>query len=197
MPPRKTFPPILDSRNSFLLIIDIQERFSRVMNQDHLKRVTANIDLLATLASELKMPMMLTEQYPQGLGETIPPVKNILKDKRADFLSKVTFGCCEDKNFVLKILPYQRKQVILTGMETHVCVYLTALGLLTMGYQPVIASDAVISRTTFHHKNGLDLLRQTGSLVSNTETLLFQLMGRSGTPLFKQISSRLKESIPG
>ena len=145
----------------------------------------------------MKIPILLTEQYPEGLGPTISPIKEILKDKKQDALSKVAFGCCDDAPFNKKLKSYRRKKIILTGMETHVCVYLTALGLLKTGYRPFVVSDAVISRTKFNYKNGLDLLRDSGAIVTNTETLLFQLMVNSGTPLFRKISSRLKQTVTG
>lgn len=182
-------------QESVLLIIDIQEKLSRVMDQDVLEKVVSNINLLATLAEELKIPIILTEQYPEGLGPTIGSIREILKNKKHDFLSKVSFGCCDDGAFNKKLRSLKRKKVILTGMETHVCVYLTALGLMKTGYRPFVVSDAVISRTKFHYKNGLDLLRQSDALVSNTETLLFQLMVNSGTPLFRKISTLLKQTL--
>ncbi|MBI2339591.1 MAG: isochorismatase family protein [Deltaproteobacteria bacterium] len=182
-------------KNSLLLIIDIQEKLSRAMDQAVLARVCTQINLLATLADELKIPIFLTEQYPEGLGPTIEPIKKILAGKKYDSLSKLAFGCCEDAGFNKKLKIFRRKNIIVTGMETHVCIYLTALGLLKQKYQPFVVSDAVISREKFYYQNGLDLARQAGAVVTNTETLLFQLMAKSGTPTFKKISALLKESL--
>lgn len=188
-------PFSITPNNSLLLIVDIQERLCKVMNQKVLKKVCSQINLLASLSEDLKIPILLTEQYPEGLGPTIEPIKKILEGEKYDSHSKVTFGCCEDETFNKKLETYKRKKIIITGMETHVCVYLTALGLINNGYHPFIASDAVISRDKFYYKNGLDLMRQVGCVVSNTETILFQLMVRSGTDIFKKISKLLKESI--
>lgn len=185
----------MKSDETLLLIIDIQEKLSRVMDQKILHKVCRNIDLLATLATDVNIPIFLTEQYPKGLGPTIEPIKKILNDKKVDTLAKLTFGCCDDEKFNERIKSYNRKKIICVGMETHVCVYLTALGLIKQGYQPFVSSDAVISREKFYYKNGLELLRQAGAVVSNTETLLFQLMVKSGTKTFKKISGMLKENI--
>lgn len=189
-------PPFsITTSDSLLLIVDIQERLCKIMNQKVLKKVCTQINLLSSLAEEEKIPILLTEQYPEGLGPTIEPVKKILEGKKYDYHSKVTFGCCEDETFNKKLETYKRKKIIITGMEIHVCVYLTALGLINNGYHPFVASDAVISRDKFYYKNGLDLMRQAGYVVSNTETILFQLMVRSGTDTFKKVSKLLKETI--
>ncbi|MBI2340973.1 MAG: isochorismatase family protein [Deltaproteobacteria bacterium] len=182
-------------KNSLLLIIDIQEKLSRAMDQAVLSKVCAQINLLATLADELKIPIFLTEQYPQGLGPTIEPIKKILEGKKFAQQGKLAFGCCDDAAFNKKLKTFRRKNIILVGMETHVCVYLTVLGLLKQRYHPFVVSDAVISRAKFYYKNGLDLARQAGAILTNTETLLFQLMAKSGTPTFKKISALLKESL--
>lgn len=187
------YPHDLQAPQAALLIIDIQEKLSKTMNADYLNRTVVNINLLATLAVELKIPLFLTEQYPQGLGPTIGPIKKILEGKKFELMDKISFGCSGDTNFNKKLKSLKRSQIILTGMETHVCVYLTALGLMQNGYHPFVASDAVLSRATFNYKNGLQLMRDMGAVVSNTETLLFQLMRESGTDLFRKISSLLKE----
>ncbi len=186
-------PFSISPKDSLLLIIDLQERLSRVLDQDILKKVCSNINLLATLAFDQKIPIVLTQQYPEGLGSTIEPIQKILEGKKIETLDKLTFSCCGDTHFNKALKNYKRKKIILVGMETHVCVYLTAFGLVSQGYQPFVASDAVISRSTFNYKNGLSLLDKSGSVVINTETLLFQLMGQSGTPTFKKISALLKE----
>lgn len=185
--------PLITPSDSLLLIIDIQERLSKVLNQSDLKKVCEQINLLVTLAADVGIPILVTEQYPKGLGPTIKPILKILKDKKYDTYDKITFGCCKDLGFCKKLRSTQKKNIILTGMETHVCVYLTALGLMRLGYKPFVASDAVISREKFYTKNGLMLMRDMGAVITNTETLLFQLMGQSGGSTFKKISGLLKK----
>jgi len=141
-------PFSITPQESVLVIIDIQEKLSRAMDQDVLKRVVSNIDLVATLAEELKIPILLTEQYPEGLGPTISPIKEILKDKKQDALSKVAFGCCDDAPFNKKLKSYRRKKIILTGMETHVCVLQTVIELLDNGFDVHLVKDAVMSRSS-------------------------------------------------
>lgn len=182
-------------KNSLLLVIDIQERLTKTMDPRHVDRMCRQINLLASLCAEVKIPIFLSEQYPKGLGPTIPEIKNILQDKPHEFHSKMTFGCCEDAEFTKKLKALGRNHIILVGMETHICVYLTALGLIKQGYDVTVAGDAVISRQKFYYKNGLELCRQATVLVSNTETILFQLLGECGTPTFKKISHLLKKSL--
>ncbi len=178
---------------SVLVIIDIQERLSKVMNQNYLERVCSHIHLLVELADELSIPIILTEQYPQGLGPTIQPIQKILEGKKHTRIEKTAFGCCDDLLFNKKLKALKRKKIILVGMETHVCVYLTSLGLISQEYFPFVAADGVLSRTLENHKNGLELIRQTKAVVAPTETFLFQLMVRCATPTFKKISALLKE----
>ena len=187
-------PFSISSKESVLIIIDLQERLSQVLNQEILAQVCKNINLLTTLAVEQQIPILLTQQYPEGLGPTIDPIKKILLGKKYETLDKLSFSCCHDEKFNKKLKSLRRKKIILVGMETHVCVYLTALGLISQSYKPFVASDAVISRSKSNFKNGLSLLGDIGAVVSNSEPLLFQLMERSGTSSIKKISALLKHN---
>lgn len=185
----------LSPNNSVLVLIDIQEKLCPAFDQPWLQKVCGQIHLLVELAKELNIPILLAEQYPKGLGPTIEPVREMLQGLDVPVIEKVSFSCCGDKQFNRLLKKYKRPNVILAGMETHVCVYLTALGLIEKGYRPLVASDAVLSRENFYHANGLSLMEAAGTVVTNTETLLFQLLTRCATPSFKKISALLKESL--
>jgi len=186
----------IDASETALVIIDIQEKLMPTMDQAKLSAAVSNIHLLVELAQELNIPIVVTEQYPKGLGKTIPDIIKILDGKKnVTWAEKVAFGCCDDDAIKKTFLSLGRRKLILTGMETHVCVYLTALGLRKIGAIPFIPQDAVLSASEAHHQNGLELCREAGSTVTNTQTLLFQLMQRCDAPYFKKISQLLKDSL--
>ena len=179
---------MLDKNNAVLLIIDIQERLAVVM--DHKDQVVRNTLHLVELAKMQDLPVVVTEQYPRGLGRTLPEITAALPAYLP--IEKITFNCCGEGSFNEQIRRLGRKKIILAGMETHICVLQTALGLLAEGYQPHLVTDAVCSRTTHNWSTGIGLMRDAGAVITCTETALFQLLGTAGTPEFKAISQRIK-----
>ena len=179
---------LLDKNNAVLLIIDIQERLAAAMKQKG--PVVANTLHLVELAKMQNIPIVVTEQYPKGLGRTVPEITAALPAHI--LVEKVAFNCCGEASFNEQMKRVGKKKVIIAGMETHICVLQTGLGLLAEGYDVHLAGDAVCSRTKANWKSGLTLLREAGVVVSNTETILFQLLGVAGTQEFKTISQRIK-----
>jgi isochorismate hydrolase len=178
----------LHKDNAALLIVDIQERLAVVMKQKD--QVVKNCLHLIELAKMQNVPVVVTEQYPKGLGRTVPEIQAALPSHTP--IEKIAFNCCGEPSFVDEIRRLGRQKVIVTGMETHICVLQTSLGLLQDGFTPHLVSDAVCSRTKENWKSGLELLRDAGAVVTNTETVLFQLLGVAGTEEFKKISQRIK-----
>jgi nicotinamidase-related amidase len=133
---------ILNRKESFLVVIDIQEKLVPAM--DKRKSVYDNCSHLIEAAKLLDIPVVVTEQYPKGLGPTVPEITKVLPQYSP--LEKITFDCCRGDGFLDKIASLNRKQAILAGMETHVCVLQTCLSLLKEGYSPHLVSDAVCSR---------------------------------------------------
>ncbi len=131
------------------------------------------------------MPILVSEQYKKGLGETHRKIGDAAGD--ATRMEKMTFSCCGDDAMRRAMADEKRKQVVLIGIETHVCVLQTALDLLVLGIQPVLAVDAVGSRRPLDHDVALGRMRQAGIVLSTVESLIFELTQRSGTPEFKQI----------
>ena len=178
----------LDRNNAALLIIDIQERLAVVM--DKKDQVVRNTLHLVELAKMLNIPVVVTEQYPKGLGRTLPEIASALPSYLP--IEKISFNCCGEASFNDQIARLGRKKIIVTGMETHICVLQTGLGLLQEGFHVHLVADAVCSRTKANWRSGLELIRDAGAVITNTETVLFQLLGVAGTPEFKAISNRIK-----
>ena len=178
----------LDRDDSSLLIIDIQEKLAAVMNMKD--SVVRNCLHLIELSKMLNMPVVVTEQYPKGLGRTVEDIRNAVPGNRP--VEKLTFSCCEEPEFMNEVKAPGRKTVILTGMETHICVLQTCIGLLHNGFDVHLVSDAVCSRTKENWKTGVEFMRDAGAVITSTETVLFQLLKRAGTEEFRAISKRIR-----
>ena len=180
---------ILSADDSTLVIIDIQERLAPVM--DEKDRVVKNTNLLIELAKTFKIPVVVTEQYPKGLGHTVPEIKQNL-DGCMVLPEKLTFDCCGQDEFSEQLESGGRRNVIVAGMETHVCVLQTVLSLLKDGYNVHVVTDAVCSRDAGNKRTALEMLAKAGAVVTCTETVLFQVMKVAGTDEFKKISKMIR-----
>lgn len=178
---------VLIREEAVLLVIDIQDRLVPAMKYG--EQVIRNTNTIISFAKNLGVPIIVTEQYPKGLGTTVSEVSNNLDESLT--YEKITFsGCTREVNSALKGLG--RKKIIITGMETHVCVFQTVRDLLANGYQVFVVGDAVCSRTKENYLNGLSLMSSMGAVVTNTETVFFDLMKEAGTPLFRELSKLIK-----
>ncbi len=179
----------LDKDQAVLLIIDVQEKLCRAMDEKVLERLTANVNILQEAAAELGIPVVVTEQYVKGLGETLSPIKEKLSEAA---LEKMTFSCCGDNAFLEKMRSLKRPQVIIVGMETHVCVLQTVLQLLDGGYHVHLVRDAVMSRRKENWFVGMEGAKAAGAVITSTETALFQLLRVAGTDEFKKLSKLVR-----
>ncbi|MBI1921639.1 MAG: hydrolase [Geobacter sp.] len=179
----------LDSKNAALVVIDVQEKLCAAMDEKVLEKLTRNTGILLESARELNLPVVATEQYVKGLGETVPALKEKLPEST---LEKMTFSCCGETAFMEKIRSLGRKQIIVTGMETHVCVLQTVLELLDAGYAVHLVSDAVMSRKKENWKLGIDTAAAAGAVITSTEAALFQLLRVAGTDEFKKLSKLVR-----
>lgn len=134
--------------------------------------------------------MLVTEQYPKGLGRTLPKVRSLLGE--APPFEKTAFSCAEADGFMERLRALGAEHVILTGIEAHVCVLLTALDLLTRGLRVSIVADAVCSRRPANLEIGLGQARQAGAVVTATETVVFQLLGSADSDAFRELSKLLR-----
>ncbi len=178
----------LEKNDGVLVIVDIQERLAAVMSER--KKVVDNCLHLIELARLLDIPVILNEQYPKGLGPTVSEIREALQ--RYEPLEKITFSCCKGPAFPERLAGTERKKIILVGMETHVCVLQTCIGLLKEGYAVHAVSDAICSRTKDSYQTAIEFMRDAGAVISCTETVLFQLLEKAGTEEFKIISRRIK-----
>lgn len=170
--------------SSQLVVVDVQERLCSVMDPDALVSVVKCSGILLQAATLLNVPVICTEQYPKGLGATLPELAPYL---HAPAIEKICFSCGDEQNFIAR-LNHQRPQIVLVGMEAHICILQTALHLQQLGYQPYVVEDAVISRNPEHKANALSRLRQAGVVVSNTESVVFEWLRVAEGDAFKQIS---------
>ncbi len=179
---------ILNPKDAVLVVVDIQERLVPAMSKK--EKVYTNSIHIIEAAKLLGIPIVVTEQYPKGLGPTVKEITERVPSY--DPLEKTTFDCCKGPGFMEKMVSLGKKQIILTGMETHVCVLQTCLSLLKKDYIVHLVSDAVCSRNKGDYISAREMMRDAGAVVTCTETVLFQLLEKAGTPEFKAISKRIR-----
>jgi nicotinamidase-related amidase len=181
----------LAAEHCALIVIDIQRKLlPPIFRKEQLVR---NSQLLIRLAGLLKIPTIMSTQYAKGLGETVPEIASLLPDTQP--IDKLPFSCFGSDVFcsMIKRLPGDRNTVLLCGMETHICVMQSALGALREGYLVHVASDAVGSRAEWNWKVGLDRMQAAGAVISSTEMMVYELLGSSGSPVFRELLPYLKE----
>lgn len=177
---------ILKREDTALLVIDIQEKLAAAMNAEVMARTVKNSAILIETAKLFGMPVIVSEQYRRGLGATLPALAERLGG--ADCLEKLYFDCMKDGALRRRIASCGRNAFILAGIETHVCVFQTALSLLGEGHRVAVASDAVASRRKHDWEYALRSLGRAGALVYPTETISFMLLEKAGTEEFKKLA---------
>lgn len=180
----------LDVDRAMVLVIDLQESLLPLI--DCHQEIVESARFLLRGCSVFELPTLATEQYPKGIGPTHESIKTELDRIEAPVLEKLTFSSCGDEGIRSKLRDVDREQIIVTGIETHVCVQQTTLDLLSMDYSVYVCADAVGSRTGLDHETALDRMRQAGAVVTTTESVLFELCERSGTPRFKAMLELIK-----
>lgn len=178
---------ILKQDSTALLVIDIQERILKVINE--YERVVDNSLKLIKGFKILEMPVLYTEQYPKGLGSTVSDLLEVLG---AGAVEKTTFSCSGADNLFPTLINSGIKQLAVCGIESHVCVQQTVMDLLANGFQVNLAADAVSSRRELDYKIALDRMDKLGAEITTTESILFELLEKSGTEKFKAISKLVK-----
>lgn len=181
-------PSLLERQHTTLLVIDIQERVNAVMR--YRETVESNVVKLIRGFQLLHVPILLSEQYPKGLGHTIAPIRQALQATLP--LQKMTFSCCGSDEFITGLQEKNIRQVVVVGIETHVCVLQTALDLLAHQYQVYVVRDAVSSRHDLDHQTALQRLQQAGAIITTAEAVLFELLTRADTAEFKEVSKLIK-----
>ena len=184
-------PHILRREDTLLVVVDMQEPFLR---QIHAREcLLENVLLLIQSANILGLPLLPTVQYAARMGGVIPEVAAALPVHHAvDALDKMCFSCAGQPEFMDAVRATRRHQILLCGVETHICVSQTALDLAANGFQAHIAADAVSSRTLEKHKLGMERLRDSGVLPCAAEAAVYELLREAGTPEFKSILKLVK-----
>lgn len=179
---------LLKRRNTALLLIDAQEKLMQVMGQR--QRTAENINKLLQLAQLFNLPIMVTEQYPKWLGPTLPELKQSLPIYAP--IEKLHFNCCEVDTFNTQLDSIDLQNIIIAGVESHICVFQTCVSLVNKGYTIHVPQDAVDSRTSENWQVGLDLMQQAGAVITSTETVIYQILEKAGTKAFKAMLKLVK-----
>lgn len=181
-------PNTLMTDSTVVVAIDFQERLFPVMHEK--ERLLKNVLKLIKGAQALRLPVILTEQYPKGLGPTLPEIKALLPDVQP--IEKTCFSCCDEENFSRALEASKRRQVLICGIEAHICVYQTAMALLRTGYEVQVVADCISSRDPENRMVSLFRMGSAGISPTTVETALFELLkvGRGDT--FKEISNIVK-----
>ena len=174
---------MLQINDSVLIIIDVQGRLAQLMDEKEM--LFNNLQRMIKGAQILGIPIIWNEQTPEKLGATIPEVKNLLSDLQP--IPKVSFSCCGNENFMQKLTTLNRKKLLLTGIETHVCVYQTAIDLLNKGFEVQVVADAVSSRTLTNKQIGLERMKESGARLTTVEMVLFEMLKKAEGDKFKEI----------
>jgi len=180
---------LLDRKNSVLVVIDVQEKLCRSMDVKVLEKLTKNITILQEMAGELGIPVLATEQYVKGIGETISSLKERFTEPA---IEKMTFSCWKEAPFPERLNSLGRKQVIITGMEAHVCVLQSVIDLLDAGFHIHLVKDAVMSRKKDNWRVGIEAAASAGAIITSTEAAFFQLLRKAGTDEFRKLLKLVK-----
>jgi len=176
------------SNQTIGVAIDFQERlFPHIFQNEEL---TQNVIKLVSGLKILNIPILVTQQYTKGLGKTIEPIANVLGNYKT--IEKSSFSCCDEPDFMHELKNQQRKQVLVFGIEAHVCVLQTTLDLLAEGYQPIVVEDCISSRSLYNKQVAVERMRWEGAIISTCESMLFELLRYSNVAEFKRISTIVK-----
>ena len=179
---------MLALENTALLVIDVQGKLAHLMNEK--ETLFNNLQKLIKGAQVLELPILWTEQRPEKIGPTISEVARLLPNIK--LISKMSFSCCGNEKFMQEIKDLGRKQILIAGIETHVCVYQTAMDLVNLGYEVQVITDAVSSRTPQNKEIGFERIKAVGASLTGTETALFELLKVGEGTKFKEILGVIK-----
>jgi len=178
----------LNPKLAALLIIDVQERFVPVIHD--YPSILAAIRKIIRGAQVLEIPILLTEQYPKGLGQTVSEIRQLIPNIEA--IEKLSFSCCGSSDFLDRLKELNRQQILVCGIETHVCVYQSCADLQDLGYEVHLLQDCVSSRKPDDRLLALQKLQAMGISMTGVEMALFEMLRVAGTPVFKEISRLVK-----
>ena len=179
---------LISEDDSLVILIDIQEK---LVNAAEDKYCAVKAAKLVKAAGTLNIPVIVSEQYPKGLGKTVPEIYDSLP-KNTFIQEKTSFSLLNEEGFMDRLKSYGRKQIILCGIETHICVYQTATDLINAGFNVTIVKDACSSRNKYECDCGIEKIKSAGAQISCLEIILFELLKGAKHPKFKEIQSLIK-----
>jgi nicotinamidase-related amidase len=182
----------LRPETTVLLVVDVQERLCAAMPPDALARLLANAKILVEAARVVGARLLVSEQYPKGLGPTHPDLAAKLAELGVQPIDKLTFDASSEPRIAHALAASDPRAVVVVGMEAHVCVYQTARELVTRGYATYVVADAVTSRREENRLAGLALCTSAGAITTTTEAVVFDWVERAGTDAFRQISKLVR-----
>ena len=175
--------------NTVLVVIDVQGKLAQLMDQKEV--LFSNLERIIRGAKVLDLPIIWTEQVPDKLGQTSPTIADLLLDS-AEPIAKSSFSCCGVTPFMNQLTDTNRKQVLLSGIEAHICIYQTAVDLLEKGFEVHLVTDAVSSRSASNRELGINRIKEAGATLTGTEMALFELLRVADGPEFKAIAKIVK-----
>ena len=173
---------IINRERAGIVVVDIQTKLTKVMRRPAF--MVDNVVRLLRFSALMDLPVVVTEQYPRMMGTTLPEVREAVP--KFDPLPKMEFDCCGNHDFNTRLKAASIDQIILTGLETHICILQTCLSLLEAGYKVYVPRDGVDSRTEENWQVGLELMKSAGAVITSAETIIFQILKKAGTAEFKQ-----------
>ncbi len=179
----------LNTDTSVFLFIDIQEKLIKAQLEP--EKIIKNTSILAKTANILEVPVIISEQYPKGLGSTLPSIMDNLPTHR-EYFEKSTFSCAQNEKFKEILKKTNKKQIIICGMETHICVHQTVTDLIDSGYEVHIVKDAISSRKQAEYDLGIERMCLCGAIPTSTEMVLFELLKASTHEKFRDIQALIK-----
>lgn len=175
---------MLSVNNSLVLMIDIQERLVGALDKDV---IVSKAQKVLDASGLLNVPVLVTEQYPKGLGNTVVTLPN-----DSEIVEKTSFNALLEDGMLEKIKSYGKKQVVIFGIETHICVYQTACALMEAGFEVYVVKDACASRNKYEFKMGIGAMKDSGAKISCVEMILFEWLQGAKNPKFKDVQALIK-----
>jgi len=179
---------MLEIQNCCLIVVDVQGKLAQLMHDKD--TLFKNIEILIKSAKILDIPILWCQQCPESLGPTIPQIAQLLSD--IEPINKASFSCCGADQFIARLNALTKRQVLLCGIEAHVCIYQTAMDLIGKGYEVEVICDAVSSRTPENKQAAITKMTAAGAKLTTTEMALFELLKTADHPQFKQIAKLIK-----
>ncbi len=182
---------MLNTLDSLVLIVDIQEKLTEMLEEDLRGQIVEKSQKLVAAAKALGVDVLVTEQYPRGLGQTIQQVRDILGENYVPF-EKTAFNALLEDGFLGKIKSHKKKQIVICGIESHICVLQSAVALIKEGYEVYVVKDICASRKKTEFKCAMELLRQEGAKICSLEIVLFAWLKGAKNPHFKEVQALIK-----